>query len=374
MLGQVARLLESIVRPGDTVARLGGDEFAVLMIGVESDQAALDFARRIVALLRDSTDVGVFLTGISVGVAIATPSSTVEQMISDADTAMYSAKAAGKNRVAIFEPAMRDLVAERLELIGGFHGSLERSEFILEFQPIVSLTQERPVGFEALVRWRHPTRGLIGPQVFIPLAEETGFIVPLGRWIMFQACAELARWTELTDRPLGISVNVSRRQLASTDLVADLQGAARLAGIDARSVVIEVTESALIQDPLQATSALSELRSLGFRIAIDDFGTGYSSLSYLQSFPVDVLKIDKSFVDSLDSDSAKASALLTSIVGLAHALDLRVIAEGIESEQQFRRLVDLGCDYGQGYLFARPLSSNQAAEFAIQAQAGATRS
>jgi diguanylate cyclase (GGDEF)-like protein len=368
VLGRVARLLESIVRPGDTVARLGGDEFAVLMIGVASDRSALDFARRIVALLRDSTEVGTFLSGISVGVATATPSTSVEQLISDADTAMYAAKSAGKNRVAAFEPQMRDLVAERLELIGGFHGSLERSEFFLEYQPVISLANGGLAGFEALVRWRHPTRGLIGPQQFIPLAEETGFIVPLGRWIMVEACAELARWSEQTDRSMGMSINVSRRQLASSHLVADIRDAVRLAGVDARNVVIEVTEGALIQDPKQAAAALSELRALGFRIAIDDFGTGYSSLSYLQSFPVDILKIDKCFVDGLESDSARASALMTSIVGLAHALDLRVVAEGIEFDQQRQCLVDLGCDFGQGFLFSRPLSASRASELVRRTQ------
>jgi diguanylate cyclase (GGDEF)-like protein len=214
VLGRVARLLESIVRPGDTVARLGGDEFAVLMIGVASDRSALDFARRIVALLRDSTEVGTFLSGISVGVATATPSTSVEQLISDADTAMYAAKSAGKNRVAAFEPQMRDLVAERLELIGGFHGSLERSEFFLEYQPVISLANGGLAGFEALVRWRHPTRGLIGPQQFIPLAEETGFIVPLGRWIMVEACAELARWSE------PVHGNVHQRLPSTARLIA----------------------------------------------------------------------------------------------------------------------------------------------------------
>jgi diguanylate cyclase len=368
VLRRVAELLGSIVRPGDTVARLGGDEFAVLMLGVESERAASEFAKRMVALLRDSSEVGEFLTGISVGVTVATPTTTVEQLFSEADTAMYAAKAAGKNRVAAFEPHMRDLVAERMELISAFQGSLERAEFVLEFQPVVTMEAGRLRGFEALVRWNHPTRGWIGPQHFIPLAEETGFIVPLGRWIMMQACAELARWSEASDHPIGIAINISRRQLASSHLVADLRSAVQLAGVPPGHVELEVTESALINDPAQATSVLTELRALGFRIAIDDFGTGYSSLSYLQTFPVDVLKIDKSFIDALDVDLNKASALIGSIIDLAHALDLRVVAEGIEADWQRLRLARLHCDYGQGYFFSRPLSDTQAAALVQQAQ------
>jgi EAL domain-containing protein (putative c-di-GMP-specific phosphodiesterase class I) len=250
---------------------------------------------------------------------------------------------------------MRARLFKRLELTSGFRGSLERSEFFLSFQPIFSLGDRRLRGFEALVRWHHPTIGLVAPLDFIPIAEETGFIVPLGRWILLAACEQLAAWTALSNEPLTVAVNLSRRQLASPLLVDNIRTALALTGVHPLQLVLEVTESVLMENPEQAASALTELRALGIRIAVDDFGTGFSSLSYLQRFPVDVLKIDKSFVDPLNESEPASSALVTSIIGLAHSLSLEVVAEGIEREDQFERLIELGCDYGQGYLMARPL-------------------
>ena len=357
VLVKVGALLESIVRPGDTVARLGGDEFAILMVDVENPNAAVEFAGRIVSVLHDAVEFEGNQAGISisVGVAFADSTTPVEQVISYADAAMYEAKANGKNRVDVYQSSMRALLFKRLELTSGFRGSLERSEFFLNFQPIFSLGDRRLRGFEALVRWQHPTIGLVAPLDFIPIAEETGFIVPLGRWILLAACEQLAAWTALSNEPLTVAVNLSRRQLASPLLVDNIHTALALTGVHPQQLVLEVTESVLMENPEQAASALTELRALGIRIAVDDFGTGFSSLSYLQRFPVDVLKIDKSFVDPLNESEPASSALVTSIIGLAHSLSLEVVAEGIEREDQFERLIELGCDYGQGYLMARPL-------------------
>jgi diguanylate cyclase (GGDEF)-like protein len=350
-------LLESIVRPGDTVARLGGDEFAVLMVELEDPATAVEFAGRIVSVLHEAVEFEGNQAGISisVGVAFADSTTPVEQVISEADAAMYEAKASGKDRVEVFQSSMRTRLLERLELTSGFRGSLERSEFFLEFQPIFSLGDRRLRGFEALVRWQHPTRGLVAPLDFIPIAEETGFIVPLGRWVLVEACEQLAAWSALPAAHLTLAVNLSRRQLVSPHLVDDVRSALALSGIEPQQLILEVTESGLVEHPEQATSALTELRALGIRIAVDDFGTGYSSLSHLQRFPVDVLKIDKSFIDPLNEAEPASSALVTSIIGLAHSLSLEVVAEGIEREGQFERLIELDCDYGQGYLMGRPL-------------------
>jgi diguanylate cyclase (GGDEF)-like protein len=373
VLVKVGALLESIVRPGDTVARLGGDEFAILMVDVENPNAAVEFAGRIVSVLHDAVEFEGNQAGISisVGVAFADSTTPVEQVISEADAAMYEAKANGKNRVDVYQSSMRALLFKRLELTSGFRGSLERSEFFLNFQPIFSLGDRRLRGFEALVRWQHPTIGLVAPLDFIPIAEETGFIVPLGRWILLAACEQLAAWTALSNEPLTVAVNLSRRQLASPLLVDNIHTALALTGVHPQQLVLEVTESVLMENPEQAASALTELRALGIRIAVDDFGTGFSSLSYLQRFPVDVLKIDKSFVDPLNESEPASSALVTSIIGLAHSLSLEVVAEGIEREDQFERLIELGCDYGQGYLMARPLDREKSEAFVESYQVSA---
>lgn len=362
VLLKVGDLLRSIVRPGDTVARLGGDEFAVLMLDVGDPAIANEFANRVIATLHDAGEREEHLAGISisVGVAVADSSTSAEELISQADAAMYEAKANGKSGVEVFEPGMKTRIVERFELIRGFRGALERSEFHLDFQPIYSLHDARLHGFEALVRWQHPTRGLVPPLDFIPIAEETGFIVPLGRWILVEACERLAEWSGVTDMPLTLAVNLSRRQLVSPHLLDDVRTALALTGIDPRQLVLEVTESVLMQNPKQAFMALTELRALGIGISVDDFGTGYSSLSHLQRFPVDVLKIDKSFVDPLNECEPSSTALVTSIIELAHSLNLEVVAEGIEREDQFGRLLELSCDFGQGYLMAKPLGHHDA--------------
>jgi len=373
VLVRASRLLSSIVRPGDTVARLGGDEFAVLMVDVERPEAAVDFAHRVVAVLRDAPDFEGHQIGlsISVGVAYGEPDKTTEQLLSEADSAMYEAKEAGKNRVEVFRSSMRSRMLERVELTNGFRWALGRSEFFLEYQPILSLSDNRLRGFEALVRWNHPTLGEVEPLRFVPIAEETGFIVPLGRWVLVEACEQLAAWGRGSHRDLTLAVNLSRRQLISPNLTDEVGTALALSGLEPHQLMLEITESVLMEDPERSTQALSQLRALGIRIAVDDFGTGYSSLSHLQRFPVDVLKIDKSFIDPLVHEDSGSSALVTAIIGLAQSLGLDVIAEGIEHESQRRRLIDLGCSEGQGFLMAHPLDG-KAVEARIGDYAGDT--
>jgi diguanylate cyclase (GGDEF)-like protein len=372
VLVRASRLLASIVRPGDTVARLGGDEFAVLMVDVERPESVVDFAHRIVTVLRNAPDFEGNQVGlsISVGVAYAEPGKTTEQLLSEADSAMYEAKEKGKNRVEVFKKSMRSRMLERLDLTNGFRWALGRSEFFLQYQPIVSLSDNRLNGFEALVRWNHPTLGVVAPLRFIPIAEETGFIVPLGRWVLVEACEQLAAWNRDSDAQLNLSVNLSRRQLMSPHLADEVQTALSLSGIDPRHLILEITESVLMDDPERARQALSQLRDIGIRIAVDDFGTGYSSLSHLQRFPVDILKIDKSFIDPLVTTDPGSSALVNAILGLAESLGLDVIAEGIEHDSQLHRLVDLGCDTGQGYLIARPLDLDAARSLIADRTAG----
>ena len=368
VLVKVGALLESIVRPGDTVARIGGDEFAVLIADVKDRHTAVEFAGRIVSVLQEAVEFEGEHAGasISVGVAFADSTTPAEQLISEADAAMHEAKTSQKNHVEVFESSMRARLFQRLEFTSRFRGSLDRSEFFLNFQPIFSLGDRHLRGFEALVRWQHPTIGLVAPLDFIPIAEETGFIVPLGRWILFEACEQMAAWTALTDEPLSVAVNVSRRQLVSHVLVDDVRTALALTGVKPQQLILEVTESVLMENPEQVLSELTELRALGIRISVDDFGTGYSSLNHLQQFPADVLKIDKSFVDQLNVSEPGGSAIVISIIGLAHSLSLEVVAEGIEREGQFERLIELGCDYGQGYLMARPLD-RQKSEALVEA-------
>ncbi len=249
---------------------------------------------------------------------------------------------------------------ERLDLTNGFRWALGRSEFILNYQPIFSLSDNRLRGFEALVRWNHPTLGEVAPLRFIPMAEETGFIVPLGRWILVEACEQLAAWNNDSAGDLTLSVNLSRRQLTSPNLVDEIRTALALSDVGPHQLILEVTENVLMKEPERAARVLSELRELGIRIAVDDFGTGYSSLSHLQRFPVDVIKIDKSFIDPLVHSNSESGAMVTAILGLAKSLGLEVIAEGIEHESQLHRLVDLGCNLGQGFLMAHPLDREAA--------------
>jgi diguanylate cyclase (GGDEF)-like protein len=375
LLRAVAQRLLEATRGSDTVARLGGDEFAVLLENVRTDHDAVIVAERILAAMRPGVALGrpdaegdgarAVRVGTSVGIARARGGEEADALLRHADLAMYTAKRDGRGRFALFEPAMHAAAVERLELDADLRASLERLEaapsrasdggdghdFHLVYQPVVELATGRVVAAEALLRWRHAQRGLVPPAVFIPVAEETGLIGSLGRWVLEAACRQAAAWG---DRGPVVSVNLSGRQLDDPALVAGVEGALAAAGLAPRRLTLEITESVVMRRTDATLERLRALKALGVRLAIDDFGTGYSSLSYLQRFPVDVLKIDKSFVDGVASEAHDA-ALARTIVALGTTLGLRTVAEGIETEDQQAALLALGCTYGQGYFFARPL-------------------
>jgi diguanylate cyclase (GGDEF)-like protein/PAS domain S-box-containing protein len=359
LLVAVADRLRSALRPSDTVARFGGDEFVVLCDDVAGEEATLDIASRMAKAVARPVllpEGEVFVTA-SLGVAVSSrPGDTADSLLRDADTAMYRAKEQGRARTEVFDERTHARAVHQLRTGNDLHRALERGEFRVHYQPVVHLNDGSIGGFEALVRWQHPTRGLIHPGEFITLAEETGLIVPLGLWVLEEACTQVATWqaSRPAERePLCISVNLSPRQLAEPTLADDIARILERSGIDHDAVWLEITESTLMHDAESAISALRALRSLGVHLSVDDFGTGYSSLSYLKRFPVEALKVDRSFVDGLGREPGD-TAIVTAVVTLAHALGLRAVAEGVETEVQVRELRALGCDLAQGYLFSTP--------------------
>jgi diguanylate cyclase (GGDEF)-like protein/PAS domain S-box-containing protein len=362
LLQGIAARIDPLLRPTDTAARLGGDEFAVLLDGVEGNTQARAIAQRIVDALRDpfTIDDRELNVTASVGFALNDGVAQAEELLRNADIAMYAAKGDGKNSVHAFEEKMHTRALERLELRSELQRALVEDEFYLDYQPIFSLEQRHPVGVEALVRWRHPTRGRLGPDQFIGLTEETGLIVALGSWVLERACAQAREWQlALTQaQPFYVSVNVAIRQLQEPDFpqaVADVLARTQL---EPGSLVLEITEGMLAGDRDAIVQQLTQLKQLGLRIAVDDFGTGYSSLSHLQQFPIDILKIDKSFIDELHGDDQKAN-LVQAIINLAESLNLDVIAEGIEHQQQADQLRLMHSPLGQGYLFSHPIPPNE---------------
>ncbi|WP_157271336.1 PAS domain S-box protein [Azohydromonas aeria] len=356
LLKHVAMRLREATCPTDSVARLGGDEFAVLIKNVAREDDCVSVAQRIVELLREPFELEghALRVGASVGIARALPEDTADDLLRNADLAMYRAKHSGKHRHECFQLEMHLAVLERRRLEEDLHRALANSEFLLHFQPIVEISTGRVRGAEALVRWRPTAAALVPPNKFIPVAEETGLIVPLGRWVLIEACRRAVGWPMVAGEPLTVTVNVSARQLAERDFAEDVHHALLASGVAAERLVLEITESVLMQDRDTMLQRLQELKAIGVKIAIDDFGTGFSSLAYLQRYPVDVLKIDKSFVDSLER-GGKHGAITENIIGLAKALDMRSVAEGVETEAQRAELLRLGCRYAQGYLFARPM-------------------
>jgi diguanylate cyclase (GGDEF)-like protein len=357
LLSMVACRLRASVRPSDVPARLGGDEFAVLIERVDYGQAE-QAAHRVLSALADPFVLSRSNVAISasIGLVHATDARGSQDLMRDADVAMYRAKAEGKNQVVSFEPAMQAHVMARMRLETEFREGVDNNEFVLHYQPLVDLDTGEIVGVEALIRWEHPDRGLLLPGEFVEVAEDTGLIVPLGRWVFEQAMADATAWTSKYGRQLSVSVNLSPRQLHDADFVATLAFAIADAGIPADSLTIEITENLLLKDTELAKSRLAALRSLGVKVAVDDFGTGYSSLAYLDRYPVDILKIDRSFVEPL-GESAKSAALVRSIIDLATALEMETVAEGVENDAQRQTLRSLGCRRAQGFYFARPLPS-----------------
>jgi diguanylate cyclase (GGDEF)-like protein len=364
LLVEIARRLEATIRPGDTVSRLGGDEFSVLLDDLGGVDEAERVAERLQVELALPFNVGGHeeFTSVSIGIAMsAAVYQLPDDILRDADTAMYRAKQLGKARHAVFNQAMHARAMDRLELERDLRRAVERGEMFLQYQSIVSLGAGSLIGFEALVRWRHPQRGVLPPADFIPIAEETGIIIQLGRWVLEEACRQMSRWQNLSprDNPLQISVNLSCKQFLQPDLLEQIQAVLRETGLDARSLKLEITESVVMENIEMATRTLERLQALGVELSIDDFGTGYSSLSYLQRFPVNTLKIDRSFISRITESDGTAEIVRT-IMQLGQNLGMDVIAEGVETEQQSAQLRALGCEFGQGYYFSLPLDRDAA--------------
>ena len=357
LLAEVAGRFRQSLRDGDTAARLGGDEFAIVLDNSTRDDSVA-LAQRLLDTLREPFAIkgrDVFVRA-SIGIADnADDALDADELLCRADIAMYAAKGRGRDRFEIFQPSMQTELTARHELHGDLRRAIAAGELEIHYQPLVDLPTSRIDSFEALVRWRHPTRGLIQPDAFIPVAEDTGLIVELGRFVLQEACRQTMEWRALPDTgDLCIGVNVSSHQLYDDHFVADVEASLAASGLPAANLVLELTESALLTDSVHVQQRLAALKTLGVRIAIDDFGTGYSSLSYLRTFPIDFLKIDRTFVEELRSDDDQGAVMVRSIISIGHNLRLDVIAEGIEDPEQLAALRDAGCNTGQGFLFARP--------------------
>jgi len=359
LLAMVARRVDSVLRARDRLARLGGDELAIVCHGVRQVEDVVAVARRVQSVFHEAfvlTDVPEVFLGASIGVAMSCGiADTPPRLLRDADVAMFSAKEQGRSRIEVFDESMRERSVRRLEMETALRHALLHGEFRVHYQPLVHFEHSEVIGFEALVRWDHPERGLTPPDDFLPIAEDTGLIVPIGAWVLGEACAQAARWAAESSggHPLTVAVNLSARQLVDPEIVNEVERAVTAAGLDPSLLVLEVTETVLMENHERAVAVLQALGAMGVRIGIDDFGTGQSSLGYLKVLPVHVLKIDQSFIDGLGKDP-EDSAIVEAVVTLAHALGLTVTAEGIETSRQLQALRELGCDLGQGYYFARP--------------------
>jgi diguanylate cyclase (GGDEF)-like protein/PAS domain S-box-containing protein len=370
VLVATAERLTGGLRAGDTIARMGGDEFAILLEDTPEEDSPVDVAERLLATLQAPFTHGdrELFVRASVGVAlIGGRGTSAEDLLRDADAAMYIAKGRGKNRVIVFEPGMHRAALTRLSLKGDLERALERHEFRLVYQPIVDLGTNEITGAEALLRWQPPSRRSVLPSEFIPLAEETGLIIPLGSWVIGEACREAQRWETLGRPGLSINVNVSGRQVAEPDFPGIVEDAVRAAGLEPARLVLEFTENVLIDDR-HSEAALAQLKALGVRLAIDDFGTGFSSLGYLRRFPIDVLKIDGSFVANLGAGHDQRE-LVRAIVRLGETLHLETVAEGIETGSQAIDMRAMGATQGQGFFFAHPLDGDELVELLSGRQA-----
>jgi diguanylate cyclase (GGDEF)-like protein/PAS domain S-box-containing protein len=374
VLTQVAQRLAASIRASDTAARFGGDEFAVLLEDIEGVQEAVDAVERIMEAVATPLTAAhkELALRCSLGVAIAPEdgAADADELIRDADAAMYIAKRDGKGGYRLFEPEMHEGVLQRLELRTDLQRALATDQLELYYQPVIRLEDGTISGVEALLRWNHPERGMVGPDQFIPLAEESGLIVPIGRWVLRQGCREGRRLMESlpTDRPVSLAINLSLKQLQHSDIVTDVREALEESGLPPGQLTLEITESVLMADTDLAVQRLAELKALGIKLALDDFGTGYSSLSYLSKFPVDVLKMDRSFLQ--EGASPQAADLANAVVALGSTLSLEVVAEGIEMPEQWKTLRDLGCELGQGFYFARPMNAEAARAFLAEGRAG----
>jgi diguanylate cyclase (GGDEF)-like protein len=357
LLKEAAARLQTLVRETDTIARMGGDEFAIVQVGIAQPADATSLAQRIIAVVSEPYDIEghQVVVGASVGIAIGPNDGTSpEQIIRNADLALYRAKDDGRGTYRFFEPEMDAQMQARRELESDLRKALAACEFQLHYQPVVDLASNEISGFEALIRWHHPVKGLIAPNTFIPLAEEIGLIVPIGEWALRQACATAAKWPA----HFKIAVNLSPAQFRSPGLLQAIVGALAASGLAPDRLELEITEAILLQDSETTLGMLYRLRELGVRIAMDDFGTGYSSLSYLQSFPFDKIKIDRSFVRDI-AESTGSLNIVRAVAALAKGLGMTATAEGVETTQQLDTIRAEGCTEMQGYLFSRPLPADE---------------
>ncbi len=357
LLQAVAARLDGVVRATDAFGRLGGDEFVVVTEELSLEAGPELIAERLLEALKPPFKLGADKqTRVTVTASIGISSgdhASAEELLRDADIAMYRAKWDGKNRHVVFETGMQGMVQNRMELEMDLREALDKDEFFLVYQPTLDLQDMTPNGVEALIRWRHPVRGIVLPDDFIPLLEETGMIVEIGKWVLQQACAQGAAW-QRAGYPIGMAVNVSGRQLDTDQVIADIEEALSHSGLQAQALTIEITETTLMRDIEETAQRLTEIKALGVRIAIDDFGTGYSSLAHLQRFPVDALKIDRSFILGLKHNQ-EGETLIHTLVQLGKSLSIETFAEGIEQQDELSLLRGENCDSGQGFLFARPL-------------------
>jgi len=365
LLVAAAEKVKRCVRSVDTVARFGGDEFTVLLSDISNINEAVHVTERILAEFTKPVDIDghEIFSSVSVGVAIATPDTVPEALLREADTAMYVAKFSGRARYQVFDPSMHRRARNLLTIENELRRALDRGEFELRYQPIVSLSGGEIVGFEALLRWRHSERGLVGPSEFIPIAEDTGLIVPIGRWVLREACTQLMRWRKdgFHRDDLIISVNLSVKQLVQQDFAEEVARIIRETGVSPSFLNLEITESAIIGNPDTALKVLSDLKQLGVRLSTDDFGTGYSSLSYLHRFPISQLKIDRSFICNMNTRGESAEIVRT-ILTLGRSLGMEVVAEGVENQAQLTLLREFQCELAQGYLFSEPVTDVAAGE------------
>ena len=368
LLRAVAARLDGVVRAADGLGRLGGDEFVVVAEELSLAAGPELIAERLIEALKEPFKLGAsketpLTVTASIGIA-AGDRTAAGDLLRDADIAMYRAKWDGRNRYVVFESGMQDAVQDRMELEMDLRVALENEEFFLVYQPTFDLQDMSPTGIEALLRWRSPARGVVQPDDFIPLLEETGLITEIGKWVLEQACLQAAAW-RASGYPIGIAVNVSGRQLDTDQLIADIEGALSQSALDASALTIEITETILMRNVEETAERLAQIKQLGVRIAIDDFGTGYSSLAHLQRFPVDALKIDRSFIAGLQ-DNQEGETLIHTLVQLGKALSIETFAEGIEQQQELSLLKDEHCDSGQGFLFALPLDPSATETFLQQ--------
>jgi diguanylate cyclase (GGDEF)-like protein len=366
VLRQVGQRLRGVLRDSDTVGRLGGDEFVLVLDCAGPDAAHPErVADRILAALRKPLELPASghapaVISASIGIASALRDSA-EDLLHDADVAMYQAKAAGKGGYVLFEASMQAAVADRLNLELDLADALEADQLYIDYQPVMNLATEQVVGVEALMRWQHPTRGVIEPDGFIPIAEASGMIVPIGRWVLAEVCAQGAAW-RAKGFQIGVSVNITARQFERAEFLDDVRGALAKGGLEPAWLTLEITEATMVRRPANTGRLLAALRELGVAIAVDDFGTGYSSLGYLRQFPIDAVKIDRSFVDGLTS-SGDARALTHTLIQLGKTLGIKTLAEGVEQRSQLHKLRAEGCDLAQGFLFAQPLSPEELERF-----------